>query len=235
MTDKDVLSELSELDRRNNKLRSDAREIPAVIAELNEKITVTENRLQETETDIDELRMTLRKSERTVEEFTTKLDRYNERLLEVKTNKEYHSIQKEIKTAENNINKLEEYIIELMDRLEGLEAEQLELKRINDNERAPLLEKVARFRNELDDIEVQQIEVTEKRKRAIERLSPQMHAEYDRVYKRYNGEAVVPLINGTCKGCFVNVPPQIIEKLYRGGSIIRCDSCGRFLYIEDAN
>ena len=169
MTDKDILSELSELDRRNNKLRSDAREVPAVIAELNEKITVTENRLQETETDIDELRLTLRKSERTVEEFTSQLDRYNEQLLEVKTNKEYHSIQKEIKTTDNNINKFEENIIELMDRLEGLEAEQLELKQINDNERAPLLEKVARFRNELDDIEVQQIEVIEKRKRAIER------------------------------------------------------------------
>ncbi|MCP4229995.1 MAG: hypothetical protein GY771_07585, partial [bacterium] len=78
-----------------------------------------------------------------------------------------------------------------------------------------------------------QIEVTEKRKRAIERLSPQMRGEYERIHNRYNGEAVVPLINGTCKGCFVNVPPQVIERLYRGGAIIRCDSCGRFLYTSE--
>jgi hypothetical protein len=155
--------------------------------------------------------------------------------MDVKTNKEYHSIQNEIESTNNNIGKAEENILEVMDRLEDIETEQLELKQINENERAPLLGKVARFRDELNDVEIQQVEVVEKRKRAIERLSPQMRGEYERVHERYNGEAVVPVTNGTCKGCFVNVPPQVIEKLYRGGSIIRCDSCGRFLYIEDSS
>lgn len=234
MTDKDILNELSELDKRDNKLRATAREIPAVIAELSEKLTGTENRLSETENEIEELRKVLRKSERTVEEFTVQLTRYNQQIMDVKTNKEYHSIQNEIESTNYNIGKTEENILEAMDRIEGLETEQLELKLINENERAPLLEKVARFRDELNDVEIQQIEVVEKRKIAIERLSPQMRGEYERLHERYNGEAVVPVIDGTCKGCFVNVPPQVIEKLYRGGSIIRCDSCGRFLYIEDA-
>ncbi len=235
MTDKEILGELSELDKRDNKLRTAAEEIPAAIAELSEKLTGTENRLSETENEIEELRKELRKSERIVEEFTAQLNRYNQQILDVKTNKEYHSIQNEIETTNSNISRAEENIIEIMDRLEGLEAEQLELTQINENDRAPLLEKVARFRNELNEIEIQQIEVVEKRKRAIEQLSPQMRGEYERVHERYNGEAVVPVIDGTCKGCFVNVPPQVIEKLYRGASIIRCDSCGRFLYIEDTD
>jgi len=234
MADKEILSELSELDQRNNILQSSAQEIPAVIAELKDKLTYTENRLLETENEIEEIQKELRTSERNLEDYTARLDKYNQQLLEVQTNKEYHSIQKEIRTTENSISKTEEGIIELMDRLESNETEQSELKLVSDTERAPILENIARFRNELDGTEVQQIEVVEKRKRAIERLSPQMRGEYERVHERYDGEAVVPVIDGTCKGCFVNVPPQVIEKLYRGGAIIRCDNCGRFLYIKGA-
>ena len=93
MTDKEILSELSELDKRDNQLIATAHEIPTVIAELSEKLTGTENRLSETKNEIEELRKELRISERSVEEFTVQLNRYKQQIMDVKTNKEYHSIQ----------------------------------------------------------------------------------------------------------------------------------------------
>ncbi|MCP4228901.1 MAG: hypothetical protein GY771_01965, partial [bacterium] len=154
MSDLDILNELSELDVRDNGLKKAVVSIPEEIAELNEKLENTENRIEEINSEIEDIEKDLRKSERELEDLNIHLERYNQQIMEVKTNKEYHSIQTEIETAKKGINDTEEIIIELMDRMGYIETERGDIKREFDNERAPLLEKVARFRNELNDIEV---------------------------------------------------------------------------------
>ena len=96
-----------------------------------------------------------------------------------------------------------------------------------DKQRAIVWEK------ELKDTEVQLIEVSEKRKLAIEKLSPHLRDEYVKVKSHYAGDVIVAVSGGVCTGCYVNIPPNIVGELHAGNSVIRCEQCGRFLYHSD--
>lgn len=63
-------------------------------------------------------------------------------------------------------------------------------------------------------------------------LAPQVHNRYRRLAGRH-GRAVVPVIKGTCYGCFVSIPTAISSDADRNAEIHHCDNCGRFLYLID--
>lgn len=50
-------------------------------------------------------------------------------------------------------------------------------------------------------------------------------------FAKSSGRAVVPVINGTCYGCFTSVPTAQINEIGRNDRVNYCDHCGRFLYV----
>lgn len=64
------------------------------------------------------------------------------------------------------------------------------------------------------------------------KLEPAVHGRYKRLSGR-RGRAVVPVIHGTCYGCFVAVPTALSTSAERNDELRYCDHCGRFLYVID--
>jgi predicted nucleic acid-binding Zn-ribbon protein len=62
-------------------------------------------------------------------------------------------------------------------------------------------------------------------------LDPKVRQRYQRLTKR--SRAVVPVIQGTCYGCFVSVPTALASDADRNEELQFCDGCGRFLYLID--
>lgn len=65
-----------------------------------------------------------------------------------------------------------------------------------------------------------------------ESLEPRVRARYRRLAGS-RSRAVVPVIKGTCYGCFVSVPTALASDIDRNEAIQFCDNCGRFLYLID--
>lgn len=63
-------------------------------------------------------------------------------------------------------------------------------------------------------------------------LDPRVRARYLRLASR-NNRPVVPVIQGTCYGCFVSVPTALASDADRNEDLRFCDNCGRFLYLID--
>jgi len=63
-------------------------------------------------------------------------------------------------------------------------------------------------------------------------LDPRVQSRYRRLAGR-RGRAVVPVIRGTCYGCFVSVPTALASDAERNSELRFCESCGRFLYLID--
>jgi uncharacterized protein len=63
-------------------------------------------------------------------------------------------------------------------------------------------------------------------------LPPQVRNRYRRVAGRTE-RTVVPVIGGTCYGCFVSIPTAVVSDSDRNRDISYCDNCGRFLYLID--
>jgi predicted nucleic acid-binding Zn-ribbon protein len=62
-------------------------------------------------------------------------------------------------------------------------------------------------------------------------LEPRVKARYQRLLGR--GKFIVPVINGTCFGCFVSIPTAMAGNAERHNQLHHCDNCGRFLYMID--
>jgi len=53
---------------------------------------------------------------------------------------------------------------------------------------------------------------------------------YDRIMKHVGDAAIVPVDHGTCGGCHMKLPPQVIHDTRRADAITACTFCGRMLY-----
>lgn len=63
-------------------------------------------------------------------------------------------------------------------------------------------------------------------------LEPRVRHRYQRLLGS-RGRFIVPVINGTCFGCFVSIPTAVASDADRNDQLHHCDNCGRFLYLID--
>lgn len=64
-------------------------------------------------------------------------------------------------------------------------------------------------------------------------LEPRVRTRYRRLLTGRQGRAVVPVIGGTCYGCFVSIPTALASDSERNADLRSCENCGRFLYLID--
>jgi predicted nucleic acid-binding Zn-ribbon protein len=167
--------------------------------------------------------------EKDVAQVQSRLDRYKDQLMAVKTNKEYHAMQTEIAAAEAEVRRFEDRILEVM--LEGDEigaASKAAERALADAERdtARAIEGLAtettQARARLESAAAARAELTQALPRDIVEL-------YDHI-ARNRGTAVVPAREGHCSVCHVRLRPKVYQDVRRNDTIIQCDSCQRILY-----
>jgi predicted nucleic acid-binding Zn-ribbon protein len=233
MSDITVIRELAELDGREKKLRNRAEEIPSLIRETRTRITEKDEELNNARKLIDEETRKVHSLELEIQDMNDKLDKYSKQLLEVKTNKEFQSLQKEMAGIEETIKEREDQLLETMELVDDYKIRLTDMEDSSGKIREEGERSVSVLERELEDTEVQLIEVTKKRELAVEKLSPRIRDEYSKVKSHYAGEAIVLVSGGVCTGCYVNIPPNIVGELRAGDRVIRCEQCGRFLCYRD--
>ena len=73
----------------------------------------------------------------------------------------------------------------------------------------------------------------QKRKRMVRKLDQPLVRHYERLRdSRIKADAIVPMVNGVCRGCFMAVTLSLVADLIEGVALITCEHCGRILYIE---
>jgi predicted nucleic acid-binding Zn-ribbon protein len=159
-----------------------------------------------------------------------RLSKFREQAMAVKTNQEYHAIQKEISFAQGEIKELEEKILERM-----LEADELtasvksaeaelakEQKQVEADRQAMTTESAA--------LKAAQERIATERTAVVGAMDKSVLAVFELVAKRRNGVAVAEAREGICTICHVRLRPQVFNDVRRNESIIQCDSCQRILY-----
>lgn len=75
-------------------------------------------------------------------------------------------------------------------------------------------------------------QVTSKISEMEDTLEPAVRSRYRRLAGS-RGRFIVPVINGTCFGCFVSIPTAVASLSERNEELRHCDNCGRFLYMVE--
>ena len=163
-----------------------------------------------------------------------RLSKFREQAMAVKTNQEYHAVQKEIEFAQTEMKAAEDKVLERMLEADDLTAAvkrteaQLatEVKRV-DADRKAMAAEFAELRSSLERIGGERAGV-------IRSLSPQVLDIFERVAQRRNGIAVAEAREGICTICHVRLRPQVFNTVRRNDQIVQCDTCNRVLYFVPA-
>ena len=168
--------------------------------------------------------------EKEVASIQSRLSKYKDQLMEVKTNKEYQAMQKEIATAEEAVRSHEDRIL---DRME--EADTLARGPEGGRDRAQTpgggdREGAAGPRRGGGRARHAGRSGVHRTHRLARELSPAALRLFEHVARQRKGLAVAEARDGHCMVCQVRIRPQIYNEVRRNESLIQCDSCLRILY-----
>jgi predicted nucleic acid-binding Zn-ribbon protein len=177
----------------------------------------------------------VRRDEIDLEIVTTKekIEKYKEQQFQIKTNKQYDALTREIDLSQGRINALEK-------EMESIEGKATTAK--SDLEQlAPELEELGKElkerQAELDRVnkehEDEELKLKHEREKLVVRIEKNDLKLYERIRKALGGKAVVPVRRNACGGCFKRVPPQVSVELRKNSKLMACEHCGRLLVSDD--
>ena len=156
------------------------------------------------------------------------------RLPQIKTQREYLAVLKEVDTAKKQIKDLSDQLAAKDRETEALHADKAE----KDGELAALSAQTAARQAEIDAAAVSLDDGLANHGRQREQLTGQLpvalRKRYDMLLERRNGVAVVEARDGACLGCHMHLPPQLFNRLYVAQEVQSCPHCSRLLYLREA-
>jgi uncharacterized protein len=229
-----TLVELQGFDGRIAALEAEAARLPKQIEAIQAALAEAKKTAETIRAKVDATKKDLRAREKDLEVTAGKRTKAEARLYEVKTNKEYSAALLEIEEIKQEKGKTEEEILALMEMQDklGVEVREAEARFKSREEQARQDEAVVRKKLAVVQQELDVVRA-ERDSRARE-LPKGLLGDYDRILKARGGVAVANVgIAAVCGGCRVTIRPQAIQELRVATELMRCESCGRFLYWKD--
>ncbi|MGA7826057.1 MAG: C4-type zinc ribbon domain-containing protein [Geobacteraceae bacterium] len=159
--------------------------------------------------------------------------RSEERLREIKTQKEYQAVSKEIAAAKKVKADLEDQILQKItrsDELNAIIAEKegnLQEFQVNSSERS------AELQSRIDQLEADISKVSAARDETAKAVAPSMMKRYETLREKRQGVAIAEAKGGSCLGCNMNLPPQLFNSLFKEDTYVTCPHCQRLLYMRN--
>ena len=197
------------------KLQSTIEERQASIEELKAKIEAATARQRELEAE--------------QEDQLSRIKERQSKLMQVQTNREYHSLLKEIEDGKKANKEREEETVQLMEKIESLTIIMHEQQGLSQGDDKQLAQEKKKINGEAAKLNEQKEAFAKQREAMVKNFSPSLLKKYDMLRERRNGRAVVAVINGVCQGCFMNIPPQQFNNLLKGDKMLFCPTCNRIL------
>lgn len=223
---------LQDHDRRALQLARETRDIPQRKRDFEARLQHHRDAVLAAEEELRSGQLKLKEIEGDVETFTTRLRKYKEQQMSVKNNDEYRALEREMATTRRDIAKLEERELLMMEQLEPLvaavgdrKAELAEQEKAVAAELSAMDERLGRIEEEIE---------SSKRLRPdlAAEVDPQWLSRYQRILQNKGDVALVPIENGSCGGCHMNLPPQVVHDARKGSLLVSCSFCGRIVYFD---
>ncbi|RNL50632.1 zinc ribbon domain-containing protein [Pedobacter jejuensis] len=228
-----ALYELQNIHTKIDKIRQVRGELPMEVADLEDDVLGLETRIQKIKAELDDLEDSIVTRKNTIKDAQAGIKRYDSQLKEVKNNREYDALTKEIEIQGLDIQvsekKIKEHGFEITSKTEIFEAAKAELE----GRKKDLEVK----KSELDVItaetEKEEQDLQKKADKAEPTIDDRLLVAYKRLRKNaVNGLAVVTIDRDSCSGCFNQIPPQRQLDIRQRKKIIVCEHCGRILVDE---
>jgi uncharacterized protein len=228
-----ALYDLQTIHTKIDRIRQVRGELPMEVADLEDDVAGLETRIQKIKNELDDLEDDIVTRKNLIRDAQANIKKYETQLNEVKNNREYDAISKEIEIQGLDIQvsekKIREYGFEITSKTQIYEKALSEL----DGRRADLEAKKAELGTITAETEKEETELNTQAETAKQNIEERLLTAYTRLRgNAKNGLAVVTIQRDSCSGCFNQIPPQRQADIRQRKKIIVCEHCGRILVDE---
>lgn len=233
MRGEDRLLELQATDLAVDRLKARRADL-----EAGSELKTARERASRAETRVGELRLALdaigreqRQLERDIDALGHKRAAEERRMYDgsIVNQKELEALQHEIANIAERRSRLEDDLLERMERFESLEAEVGEAERVMAAERARLDAVGGESQVELQGIEGELADREAARAALAGEIDEELLALYEELRRTKRGVGAAALVDGTCQGCHQTISAVELSRLKRTEGIKRCEYCRRIL------
>lgn len=224
---------IQERDRKLAGLIQESRDIPLRKKELDGRLDAHRCSLEQAGNDLKKTMTDVKETEGEIELIGGRIRKYKEQQFQIKSNDEYRALEHEIEKATGEISLLEDKELLLMGQVEEVKKRTEEIRQGMgaDEERVAqdvlkLDERAVYLNGELDGL-------NRERSALAEKIPVDILRKYERIMNHLKNVAVVPIDNGSCGGCHMNLPPQVVNNSKKTDSLTVCTYCGRIVYRND--
>ncbi len=228
-----ILMKLQVLDSQLYRLRKEREAKPRLIEELEARRNEEQAAVKALEEKIRASQLKRKQKEMDLQEKEESVKKLNTQLYQIKTNKEYQAMQHEIEGLKADNSLLEDEILGFMDEADSLNKELAREKELFADAEKHLNEDRKKIEGEIAVIDSEIADFESQRKELTAQVDKRVLSHYEKVLTNREGLALVAVKNHACQGCFMNLPPQVINEIRMKDKIVSCESCARILYIEN--
>ena len=225
-----ALIELQKIDAEIYAMRRDLAAFPAQKKKAEEEFDRKKAKLKASEEEQKSLLLKQKTKEGDLQSKEEKIKKLQAQLYQLKTNREYSAMELEIKGLKADKSLLEEEILLMLDRVEQAKATAVKEKELLGIDEKKFKETLDDLKKRAEALETSLKEFEEKRKAYSPSIDPKLLSQYERILKGREGLALVPVVNDSCGGCHLELPPQIVNEIQIQEKVITCESCARILY-----
>ncbi len=228
--DFDLIIDLQRLDTEIHNASLVLEGIPRLVQDVDKKIQAASKLVADAKDKMAHNQKKRRDLENEVKDMKVQIGKYKRQLNEVKSNKEYTALLREIEETQHKVDTLEEAIIAEMLAADDVEEEiKAALHRQGVEEDSLKKEKLV-LDEKMKQTEARFAALGKEREALLPRIPREQLKLYEAIYQKKGGSALSPVTGDFCAMCHMRVRPQMLNEIRDKVKVILCENCGRILY-----
>lgn len=175
-----------------------------------------------------------RQLETGLEEDRAKISDRQAKMMNIQTNREYQSLLKESEDAKKANKEREDELLRIAEELEEIGKKIAAVDNLCAGAEKLLTEDLAAADQRSAELAAGKEKILKKRASKAKDIHPSILKKYDMLRSRRNGLALVGVQDGVCRGCFMNIPPQLFNDLLKEEKLLICPTCNRIMFHQVA-
>jgi len=228
--DVEILLQVQEKDVQIIGLKKEIDAMPRELNEVKHQLESAEEEYKKAQEDYKQAQAKKKEIEIDLETKQESIKKYETQLFQIKTNEEYKAMQKQISDLKFQCGFTEDNILEKMEEIEKSQAIVKEKENLFNKEKTLYSEKEKEVAKKKEVLEGEVKKLLEERNEIAKGVPADFLAKYEVIFNNKHGAALVSVDLKSCHGCHMKLPPNVINDVRRGTSVIVCDNCSRILY-----
>ncbi|MGK7389780.1 MAG: zinc ribbon domain-containing protein [Candidatus Cyclobacteriaceae bacterium M2_1C_046] len=224
------LVKLQSIDTNLDEIKKLRGDLPNEVQDLEDEVEGYKTRLTRFQNDIAELEDNIRSYKTGIKESEKLIQKYQDQQMNVRNNREYDAITKEVELQELEIQIYEKKIKEAQEKIEQKKQDVQNTENLISEREEDLASKKEELQEILGESADEESKLLKEREKAVKKIEPKLYKYYEKLrINLSNGLAVVTVKRGAAEGCNIIIPPQKIAEIKEKKKIVIDEHSGRIL------